>query len=968
MFNSNPLGPHNFNEGMIDRLLGKAYLTIKEVHDNLPDIVKAIAVSEDSKELTASIDKLSEVLKGFNASAGMFLGHDLGTVGEPVDSNTFVGENYLSEFTKSAEQVKIVGDNIDVVNRLVVHINELKAIAEALTSLLTVNDNLPEIIKTNEQLTDIKVVASNISDVRSVKECLSEIITLAESINYFPEIIHSADDIAKVAKYISSLVICAGNIATYVEANERLKTAQEVIANDNLATVANNVKAVKSVAAKMADIETLNQLDPRITTLETTTADHETRITANKKVIDNHELRLNNIETTTDLGQVTLRITAIEAKNKEQDTSLEANATAIAKEVSDREQAITTEAKAREDADNALGVRIDNADAKNTEQDTKLGTIDTHLETIDTHLGTIDDKNTAQDTALDTAKSELNTSISALLQKVQVNKADIDELKKQASSGLELLTVLIMPLGVDETENQFRYLNGQVIMQDQFADFTSKLKARMALFPSLFTTEENWQAEKTNSKLGQCGKFVVDNDAGTIRLPCVVNINGLTDLTKCGVVKLESLPNITGDVSIGYGLANDVANNVRGAFTKGTIACNALQGAVENGSVRVAFDASYSAPTYQNNAHVQQEAIQYPYVIVVGVKAKEATKPINDYQINNVYSFGMSQYYKGTMNNNSWLRSNNQWNSGTVYVDFYAWLTEHLNANDAGFKLSTATDITDYDYVINTTDQTFRLPLLNGKETSVGSNYQSVTVKASGSTYTAPANGWFVAYNANRQGGVCRLINTTKHISSLSAPVSGFSDGMTFVPVATGDVVELAYTGVFGLASGYFYFIPAQGDGNLYYYIGDTLQNASLINVARIEEKLVDKVDKDFEIEFNTGWFVPAASSTVAFDLTGTGFDLLTAEQKEKIKVHSLVKVIAAENGFQVGDLIELSADDHAGATGNSSLGFISIIRGNSLIVTIGNLSIITAVFSTNYTLLSKTNSQLKVTLTYKKD
>ena len=466
MFNSNPLGPHNFNEGMIDRLLGKAYLTIKEVHDNLPDIVKAIAVSEDSKELTASIDKLSEVLKGFDTSAGMFLGHDLGTVGEPVDSNTFVGENYLSEFTKSAEQVKIVGDNIDVVNRLVVHINELKAIAEALTSLLTVNDNLPEIIKTNEQLTDIKVVASNISDVRSVKECLSEIITLAESINYFPEIIHSADDIAKVAKYISSLVICAGNIATYVEANERLKTAQEVIANDNIATVVNNVEAVKSVAAKMADIETLNQLDPRITTLETTTADHETRITANKKVVDNHELRLNNIETTTDLGQVTLRITAIEEKNKEQDTSLEANATAIAKEVSDREQAITTEAKAREDADVALGARIDNADAKNTEQDTHLGTIDTHLETIDTHLGTIDDKNTAQDTALDTAKNELNASIGALSQKLQANLVSIDA---RFNALAQVPTGTIIPFAGATIPTGYLLCNGVAISRTDYA-------------------------------------------------------------------------------------------------------------------------------------------------------------------------------------------------------------------------------------------------------------------------------------------------------------------------------------------------------------------------------------------------------------------------------------------------------------------------------------------------------------------
>ena len=390
--------------------------------------------------------------------------------------------------------------------------------------------------------------------------------------------------------------------------------------------------------------ERVTNLEGQTSTLEEITADHESRITANKKVIDNHELRLNNIETTTDLGQVTLRITAIEAKNKEQDTSLEANATAIAKETSDREQAITTEAKAREDADNALGVRIDNADAKNTEQDTHLGTIDTHLETIDTHLGTIDEKNTAQDTALDTAKNELNTSISALSQKVQVNKADIDELKKQP----------------------------------------------------------------------------------------------------------------------------------------------------------------------------------------------------NNFQVNNVYSFGMSQYYKGTMNNNSWLRSNNQWNSGTVYVDFYAWLLEHLNAGDAGFKSSTATDITDYDYVINTTDQTFRLPLLNGKETSIGSNYQSVTVKASGSTYTAPANGWFTAYNANGTNGGCWLNNITKHISSLSASHANFADGSTFIPVSAGDEVRLLYSGAFGIASGFFYFIPSKGDGNLYYYIGDTLQNATLINVARIEEKLTD--------------------------------------------------------------------------------------------------------------------------------
>ena len=391
MFNSNPLGP-NFNEGMIDRLLGKAYLTVKEVHDNLPDIVKAIAVSEDSKELTASVDKLAEILKDFDTNAGMFLGHDLGEVGEPANSNTIIGDNFLSEFTKSSAQIKTVGDNIDVVNRLVAHINELKAIAEALTSLLAVKDALPEITKSNEQLADIKIVANSISDVHSVKECLSEIITLAENINYFPEIINSADDISKVAKYINSLIICAGNIATYIEANERLKTAQEVIANDNIATVANNVEVVKAVAAKMSDIDTLNQLDPRITSLEETKANHEERITANESQLANHELRLDNMEDNSDIGQFSVRVQAIEDKNLEQDG------------------------------------RLSEHDTKLSEHDTKLSEHDTKLSEHDTKLSEHDTKLSEHEASISQEVKDRTNADAELDTKIATNKADLTQL------------------------------------------------------------------------------------------------------------------------------------------------------------------------------------------------------------------------------------------------------------------------------------------------------------------------------------------------------------------------------------------------------------------------------------------------------------------------------------------------------------------------------------------------------------
>lgn len=85
-----------------------------------------------------------------------------------------------------------------------------------------------------------------------------------------------------------------------------------------------------------------------------TIADHEERITANKVKLDDHEKRIDNIETTTDVGQITLRVNAIEQKNTEQDTSIEelqdkdtaleqsinANKTLITNEQADRAKAI----------------------------------------------------------------------------------------------------------------------------------------------------------------------------------------------------------------------------------------------------------------------------------------------------------------------------------------------------------------------------------------------------------------------------------------------------------------------------------------------------------------------------------------------------------------------------------------------------------------------------------------------------
>ena len=112
------------------------------------------------------------------------------------------------------------------------------------------------------------------------------------------------------------------------------------------------------------------------------------------------------------------------------------------------------------------------------------------------------------------------------------------EIKEFVSGGgRELLEIYIDPF-CDESENKGRIANGQIIVQNQFPEATKKLKKRVGwdsenkkatLNTSLVCTETEWQAIKTASKLGQCGKFVIDDEAGTIRLPAIVNINGLTD-------------------------------------------------------------------------------------------------------------------------------------------------------------------------------------------------------------------------------------------------------------------------------------------------------------------------------------------------------------------------------------------------------------------------------------------------------
>lgn len=400
----------------------------------------------------------------------------------------------------------------------------------------------------------------------------------------------------------------------------------------------------------------------------------------------------------------------------------------------------------------------------------------------------------------------------------------LGDVKICSDSGLEVGDIGFAPLGIDEAQNKRRYLNGQVISQSQFVSFTNKVKAAVELTPSLATSETNWQAEVTNSKLGQCGKFVIDDTLGTIRLPKVVNINGLQDLALMGSIKNESLPNITGTLGASWG--SDDSDT--GAFEyKGNDPYSSMGGNSSwDNSSWASFNASRSSSTYQDNAPVQQEAIQYPYFIQVAKGSEDSVDITREIELNNPFSLLDYKWSEYELSNASWLLSNGAFHSGTVYKSVYELLLKIHNGTETkegvSVKLSTEA-YEDTDFVINTADTTFRLPIKvklasgnavvgNGMTlglTDGSTNYGLATITAQ--NLLLGMTGAYGASPGTGSGGGSQIPTNNKF-------------GITTDPTKSG--IETSSNGL-----------------KLYFYVGETVQDANIIAASQVLTRVADLSD-----------------------------------------------------------------------------------------------------------------------------
>ena len=242
------------------------------------------------------------------------------------------------------------------------------------------------------------------------------------------------------------------------------------------------------------------------------------------------------------------------------------------------------------------------------------------------------------------------------------------------------------------TDAGLHLLDGSLISSGSYSAFVTYIAGLVSSYPDLFTTEANWQSSV--STYGVCGKFVYDSVNGTVRLPKITGFTeGTIDPTTLGDLTQAGLPNIYTEIATrkfesGVGTVASVTG--AGTFNNDGYPAASNVYTFNNGTSnyplqKTTIDASVGNSIYGNSSTVQPQSIKVLYYVCIAT----ATKTQIEVDIDEIAT---------DLN-------------GKADVDL-------TNINAQGTSLASG----------------FAMP---------SSTYDTLTLGASGTEYTAPANGWF---------------------------------------------------------------------------------------------------------------------------------------------------------------------------------------------------------------------------------
>ena len=334
---------------------------------------------------------------------------------------------------------------------------------------------------------------------------------------------------------------------------------------------------------------------------------------------------------------------------------------------------------------------------------------------------------------------------------------------------------------VDESLGLRRILNGQTVaINSNTQAFLNKLNTIRNSYPNLFVTNAEWEEIFNASKKGQCGKFVITETE--IRLPAIVNLQGLMELEYLGDIKHAGYPKLEllmrqdsststdADLDPIYGSNGYTAT--KPANTDGTD--EFMTRIYTEGQNSLRYMSLYDQTGEMGASDtVQEEAVQYPYFIQIAQGQHTMRTIRNDWEINNPYTIFDAKQSQYPLNNTSWLKSLGQWNEKAIYTYAYEALLVELNNSietnttvdlPSGGKYTKHLQTVNFD--VNKVDKVGEPVIENGILYSDTENYVRLKV---GNNVLATAKSWSIDLKFQKQAN-SKVIFTTYDTDSTSDP------------------------------------------------------------------------------------------------------------------------------------------------------------------------------------------------------
>lgn len=369
------------------------------------------------------------------------------------------------------------------------------------------------------------------------------------------------------------------------------------------------------------------------------------------------------------------------------------------------------------------------------------------------------------------------------------------------------------------------------------------------------------------SQRGEAWFYGVDTENERIFLPRGTRSQYTVNTDETGDYVEAGLPNIAAKDSIGF--SDDNPTSDLPPFVFDSVVGNSSGG--PSGEKRFKFDASTVNTIYGNSDTVQPYATKKLLYIVVGnVKVQSAASDVVDVTTteNDTLPLFYNFYAKDEdmADAVSFVKSTGTFLGGNLYPTAYEKLVARVGTGNV--KAHTD-DYTDYDFVVNQDEMTFRLPLKNGKEVLPGNETVNTLGFSANPTnnveeYIVPYNGYItiIGYKQSTANTLNVMLNGVI-VSQTRALVGGLSSESYFFAKKGDRVTVFTDSANTGWAIATQKITKAIGDGNLYYKLLNAVVNQELVDFAHIQTELNTKLSRSNKEEI-VSWGMPDYSAGVS--------------------------------------------------------------------------------------------------------